>query len=100
MKNFIPILFICLGCKTYFLNQTCPNSKIIKNKDSRKIILSKIDSVYRKSGDHLQKIISLTCINDSILEVKTKTNLSILDFYYFDENLKIIEIKHELPALN
>lgn len=92
------------GCKSYKLKEPCASlNKTIKN-DFKKSILAQIDSVYMTKkttdGNSFEKIINANCINDSIYEVKILNKLFIYDLFYFDNDLKLIEIKHELQDLH
>jgi hypothetical protein len=97
--KFIIIQFLIISC-TINKYKLCVNSN---KKEIKKLIEDDIDSVYSSdvgSKDFRRKTISMNCVCDSILEVKTETEYSSFILFYFDNRFNLVEVKYELPPIH
>jgi hypothetical protein len=100
--NIILVLFVT-SCNVWKIKLCSTDNKIETSSIIKKKIMHKIDSVYCEDSENertFKKIVSSICLNDSILEVRTLTNYSTFDIFYFSKNLNLIEVVHELPDLH
>lgn len=93
------LVFLC-GCRLNKIQTSCLIGKNKNSESLKKEILDQIDSVYYSNPrSKIKKIVGSSCVNDSIIEVKTLNSLFIYDLFYFDNHGKLIEIKHQLKDL-
>lgn len=93
------LIFLC-SCKLTKIKTVClrdieENRVSVKNK-----ILHQIDSVYNSTQNgKLKKLIGTRCINDTIIEIKVQNTFYIFDLFYFNNKLRLLDIKHELEVV-
>ncbi len=115
-KNISSQFVILISFLTCILSVGCGVNKHLRNclvadsKDEARII-SQIDSVYlvNKAQECMKfkKIVSCERARDTIfapkkttLILKIENRCKTLEYFYFDNHLKLIEVSHELEAVN
>ena len=103
-KCFIKLFFFSLifslifSCKSIPLEGSCLNLTKEEMKFSKKKIYRQIDSFYQLENTKnlkLNKVLSLKCVNDSLIEVKVSTKMSFIGFFYFNNRLHLMKVEHE-----
>jgi hypothetical protein len=91
------LLTLLYGCGVTKIKTSCLRGVSESKVSSKREILHQIDSVYKStSNGKFKKIVGSSCIDDTIIEVKVLNTLSIYDLFYFNNNIHLIEVKHEL----
>lgn len=94
-------LFHLFGCRITKIKPSCLSGVNENSSTSVKKILHQIDSVYSLKPDtHLKEVIGSKCISDTLIEVKVQNTQFIYDLFYFNNNIRLIKIRHELEPLH
>lgn len=102
-KTGIMVLFLYVlisGCRTAKIRTACLQGVKEKTASLERKILHQIDSVYKSTPNgKFRRIVGSSCISDTIIEVKVLNTFSIYDLFYFNSNIHLIEVRHELKDL-
>ena len=91
-------LVILCGCRVTKIKTACLRGVSENTASFERKILQQIDSVYKSTpGIKFKKIVGSRCIEDTIIEVKVLNTYSWYDFFYFNNNVHLVEVRYTMP---